>query len=218
VLPEGVTNPEGITANRRNAILIRLDVTVPSKHSAVQPYGKLACAARLPVGGCIVESRPAAHSKFTSLARATISGVARPIQRFSALRALRRSCRIRAAPDPELRGENPDLSSGYSVTFGDNASVPNISGIRTAGDPLHFRLLPRRDLSRSPNVAGWQPSRPRKVDESLPQDGLRPGRLPSYSGQQSSRSRERDQCSTWRNTAATTRVLSVGPGKPGHKP
>jgi len=173
VLPEGVTNPEGITANPANGDIYVSTFTVPSKLLRYNRHGKLLAQRDFPVGLLGLEF-DRAHSKVYITSTGDISGVAgaqSKIQRVAADLSQLEDVAIMphpGAPDPNFEVKNPDLSSDF-ITFGDNASVPNSLVFDSKGS-LYISDSFQGAIFKIANVAGCNVTTC-KVDK-FAQDGL----------------------------------------------
>src|SRR5262245_42559759 len=129
VLPQGVTNPEGITANPANGDIYVGTFTVPSKLLRYDRHGRLLAQLDFPVGLLGLEF-DRAHNKVYITNAGDLSGVPgaqSKIQRVNAdLSGLEDVALMPhiGAPAPNFEVGNPDGSTDF-ITFGDNGSAPN---------------------------------------------------------------------------------------------
>ena len=173
VLPEGVSLPEGITANPANGDIYVSTFTVPSKLLRYNRHGKLLTQRDFPVGLLGLEF-DRVHQKVYITNTGDISGVPgaqSKIQRVAADLSGLEDVAVMphpGAPAPNFEVKNPDGSSDF-ITFGDFASAPNALVFDSKGS-LYISDSFQGAVFKIANVAACNVGTC-KVD-TLAQDGL----------------------------------------------
>jgi sugar lactone lactonase YvrE len=168
VLPQGITNPEGITANPANGDIYVSTFVAPIKLLRYNRHGRLLAQRDFAQPLLGLEFR---DNKVYITNVGNFVGVDSKIQRVAADLSNLEDVAIMphvGAPDPNFVVANPDGSNDL-ITFGDNASVPNALVFDSKGT-LYISDSFQGAVFKIANVAGCNVSTC-KVD-TLSHDGL----------------------------------------------